>query len=193
MFEPNIESEVWMSLEEHNVTVWKLFSSSRVHFVRFKDLHIFMLVEKKYPLTPATITGMLNKKLQVDQWNEMSYQLLKLLVKQQKNPGISAAYTKVNAAGMKVTTAKRLQLLEEFLLGINNNMVKIMTTPDARTEGQCGFEHTKDVFNNEIIPFNVFDKNLLNEIMEAQTVFDQMEAVVQQYSVDKQCLEIAEK
>ncbi|GJY30994.1 hypothetical protein Tco_0414489 [Tanacetum coccineum] len=87
MFEPDIESEVWRSLEGHNVTVWKLFSSSGVHFVRFKDLHIFMLVEKKYPLTPATITGMLNKKLQVDQWNEMSYQLLKLLVKQQKNAG----------------------------------------------------------------------------------------------------------
>ncbi|GJV56316.1 hypothetical protein Tco_1457321 [Tanacetum coccineum] len=61
---------------------------------------------------------MLNKKLQVDQWNEMSYQLLKLLVKQQKNPGISAAGTKVNAAGMKVTTAERLQLLEEFLLSL---------------------------------------------------------------------------
>ncbi|GKB98605.1 hypothetical protein Tco_0984742, partial [Tanacetum coccineum] len=29
---------------------------------------------------------------------------------------VSAAGTKVNAAGMKVTTAKRLQLLEEFLL-----------------------------------------------------------------------------
>ncbi|GJY19202.1 hypothetical protein Tco_0390693 [Tanacetum coccineum] len=28
----------------------------------------------------------------------------------------SAAATKVNAAGMKVTTAERLQLLEEFLL-----------------------------------------------------------------------------
>ncbi|GJT25192.1 ribonuclease H-like domain, reverse transcriptase, RNA-dependent DNA polymerase [Tanacetum coccineum] len=81
IFEHDIESEVWRSLERHNVTVWKLFSSSGVHFVRFKDLHIFMLVEKKYPLTPATITGMLNKKLQVDQWNEMSYQLLKLLIK----------------------------------------------------------------------------------------------------------------
>ncbi|GJZ10071.1 hypothetical protein Tco_0544830 [Tanacetum coccineum] len=87
MFEPDIESEVWRSLEGHNVIVWKLFYSSRVHFVRFKNLYIFMLVEKKYPLIPSTITGMLNKKLQVDQWNEMSYQLLKLLVKQQKNPG----------------------------------------------------------------------------------------------------------
>ncbi|GJZ47068.1 hypothetical protein Tco_0600900 [Tanacetum coccineum] len=87
MFEPDVESEVWRSLDGYNVIVWKLFDSCGVHFVRFKNLHIFMLVEKKYSLTPAIITGMLNKKLQVDQWNEMSYQLLKLMVKQQKNPG----------------------------------------------------------------------------------------------------------
>ncbi|GJY52108.1 hypothetical protein Tco_0442955 [Tanacetum coccineum] len=66
MFEPDIESEVWRNLQGYKVTVWKLFSSSAVHFVRFKYLHIFMLVEKKYLLTPATITEMLNKKLQAD-------------------------------------------------------------------------------------------------------------------------------
>ncbi|GJX39262.1 hypothetical protein Tco_0252565 [Tanacetum coccineum] len=43
--------------------------------------------KKKYPLTPATITEMLNKKLQADHWNEMCYQLLKLMTKQLKNPG----------------------------------------------------------------------------------------------------------
>ncbi|GKB40600.1 hypothetical protein Tco_0885542 [Tanacetum coccineum] len=73
MFEPDVESEVWRNLQGYNVTVWKLFSSSGVHFVRFQNLHIFMLVEKKYPLTPATITKMLNKKLQTDQLNEMCY------------------------------------------------------------------------------------------------------------------------
>ncbi|GJT33070.1 hypothetical protein Tco_0923489 [Tanacetum coccineum] len=81
MFEPDIESEVWRSLEGHNVTVWKLFDSCGVHFVIFKNLHIFMLVENRYPLTPATITGMLNKKLQADHWNEMCYKLLKLITK----------------------------------------------------------------------------------------------------------------
>ncbi|GJU69957.1 ribosomal protein L7Ae/L30e/S12e/Gadd45 [Tanacetum coccineum] len=39
----------------------------------------------------------------------------------------------------------------------------------------------------------MFDRDLLNEIMELQTVFDQMDAAVQQFSVDKQCLEIAKK
>ncbi|GJY67300.1 retrovirus-related pol polyprotein from transposon TNT 1-94 [Tanacetum coccineum] len=89
----------------------------------------------------------------------------------------------------------------KFHLARFDNVVKIRTTPDARTEGEWGFEHTKAIFNNEIIPFlkslkdifNVFDKDLLNEIMEVQTVFDQMDAAVQQSSVDKQCLEIAKK
>ncbi|GJX54757.1 hypothetical protein Tco_0283126 [Tanacetum coccineum] len=86
MFEPDIESEVWRNLQGYKVTVWKLFSSSGVHFVRFQNLHIFMLVEKKYLLTPATITEMINKKLQADHWNEMCYQLLKLMTIQRKNP-----------------------------------------------------------------------------------------------------------
>ncbi|GJW82690.1 hypothetical protein Tco_0155835 [Tanacetum coccineum] len=43
MFEPDVESEVWRNLQGYNVTVCKLFSSSGVHFVRFQNLHIFML------------------------------------------------------------------------------------------------------------------------------------------------------
>ncbi|GJW85029.1 hypothetical protein Tco_0158174 [Tanacetum coccineum] len=84
MFEPDVESEVWRNLQGHKVTVWKLFDSCGVHFVRFQNLHIYKLVEKTYPLTPATIIDMLNKKLQADHWNEMCYQLLKLMTKQQK-------------------------------------------------------------------------------------------------------------
>nr|GFB79647.1 hypothetical protein [Tanacetum cinerariifolium] len=80
-----------------------------------------------------------------------------------------------------------------------NNVVTIRTTPNARTEGEWGFEHTKAVFNNEIISFlkslkdifNVFDRDLLNEIMEVQTFFDQIDDAFQQSSFDKQCLEIA--
>ncbi|GJT69981.1 retrovirus-related pol polyprotein from transposon TNT 1-94 [Tanacetum coccineum] len=49
-----------------------------------------------------------------------------------------------------------------------DNVVKIRTTPDARTEGEWGS-------------------------WRVPTVFDQMDVVVQQSSVDKQCLEIAKK
>ncbi|GKE53377.1 hypothetical protein Tco_1488533, partial [Tanacetum coccineum] len=89
----------------------------------------------------------------------------------------------------------------KFHLDKFDNAVEIRTTPDAHTEGEWGFEHTKAVFNNEIIPFlkslkdifNVFNRDFLNEIMEVQTAFDQMDAAVQQSSVNKQCLEIAKK
>ncbi|GKB35796.1 retrovirus-related pol polyprotein from transposon TNT 1-94 [Tanacetum coccineum] len=89
----------------------------------------------------------------------------------------------------------------KFHLARFDNVVKIRTTPDARTGGEWGFEHTKAVFNNEFILFlkslkyifNLFDRDLLNEIMEVQTVFNQMDVAVQQFSVDKQCLKIAKK
>ncbi|GJZ88088.1 hypothetical protein Tco_0659870 [Tanacetum coccineum] len=68
-----------------------------------------------------------------------------------------------------------------------DNVVKKRITRDALTKGEWGFEHTKAVFLKEIIPFvktlkdifNVYDKDILNEVTEVQTVFNQMEAAVQ--------------
>ncbi|GJZ62441.1 hypothetical protein Tco_0618578 [Tanacetum coccineum] len=70
---------------------------------------------------------------------------------------------------------------------VHSELPKTRTTPSALTEGEWGFEHTKDVFIYDIIPFlkslkdifNVFDKDLLNEMTKVQTIFDQMEAAVQ--------------
>ncbi|GJW76978.1 hypothetical protein Tco_0138660 [Tanacetum coccineum] len=131
MFEPDVESPVWRTLQNEKVLIWKLFDSCGVHFLRLQSMHIFMLVEKRYPLTPATITGMLNKKLQADHWNEMCYQLLKLMTKQLKNPGsgrivgiksfirlfgITAALIKVSAAQEeRVNTASTKLLLQTEL------------------------------------------------------------------------------
>ncbi|GKA27045.1 hypothetical protein Tco_0713213 [Tanacetum coccineum] len=128
------ESLMWRTLQNEKVLIWKLFNSCGAHFLRLQSMHIFMLVEKIYPLTPAKITGMLNKKLQADHWNEMCYQLFKLITKQLKNPeserivgiksfirlfGITAALIKVsvaqeervNAAGTKLQLLTELQLL----------------------------------------------------------------------------------
>ncbi|GKD60411.1 hypothetical protein Tco_1297920, partial [Tanacetum coccineum] len=59
---------------------------------------------------------------------------------------------------------------------------------EAPSELPKGFEHTKECFVTEIIPFlkdifNAFDKTILDEITEVQTVFNQMEATVDQYIV----------
>ncbi|GJY20594.1 hypothetical protein Tco_0393160 [Tanacetum coccineum] len=115
-----------------------------------------------------------------------------------------------NASPVKIKAPKELHTVSlvnenlkklKFHLARFDNVVKIRTTPYVHTKGEWGFEHTKAVFNNEIIPFLkslkdifiVFDRDLLNEIMEVQTFFDQIDAAVQQSLVDKQCLEISKK
>ncbi|GKA62144.1 hypothetical protein Tco_0761663 [Tanacetum coccineum] len=105
--------------------------------------------------------------------------------------------------GKHFTPQQELSAEQAFWFRMSNPTIESSEKPPVKMEvpSEWGFEHTKAVFNNEIIPFlkslkdifNVFDKDLLNEIMEVQTVFDQMDVVVQQSSVDKQCLEIAKK
>ncbi|GJX73955.1 hypothetical protein Tco_0312550 [Tanacetum coccineum] len=85
MFEPHVEDTVWRNQQDYRVLEWKLYDSCGVHFLRMQHMQIYMLAEKKYHLTPATITDMLNKKLQ-----------------------FTAAFIDVNAAQSK------LVLLEEF-------------------------------------------------------------------------------
>ncbi|GJR70979.1 ribonuclease H-like domain-containing protein [Tanacetum coccineum] len=65
MFEPHVEDTVWRNQQDYRVLEWKLYDSRGVHFLRMQHMQIYMLVEKKYYLTPATITDILNKKLQL--------------------------------------------------------------------------------------------------------------------------------
>ncbi|GJZ31740.1 hypothetical protein Tco_0576787, partial [Tanacetum coccineum] len=77
MFDPHIEDQVWRNQQDYRVLDWKIYDSCGVHSLRMQHMHIHMLVEKRYPLTPATITDMLNKKLQCDHFSEMVINFLK--------------------------------------------------------------------------------------------------------------------
>ncbi|GKF62171.1 hypothetical protein Tco_0182225 [Tanacetum coccineum] len=85
MFNPHVEDQVWKNQSDYRVLDWKLYDLCGVHSLRKQNVHIHKLVEKRYPLTAPTIIDMLNRKLQADHWNEICYQLLKLLTKQLKN------------------------------------------------------------------------------------------------------------
>ncbi|GJT59517.1 hypothetical protein Tco_1003050 [Tanacetum coccineum] len=116
----------------------------------------------------------------------IDYEKLNSLIKDFETLDVPSELPKVSLVNASLKKLK-------FHLTQFDFVVKQRTTPSALEEGEWGFEHTKSVFNNEIIPFlkylkdifNVFDKDLLNEITEVQTVFDQMEASVQQFSIDK--------
>ncbi|GJS12503.1 retrovirus-related pol polyprotein from transposon TNT 1-94 [Tanacetum coccineum] len=73
-----------------------------------------------------------------------------------------------------------------------DKVVKVRNTPDEVTEGSWGFEHTKKVLIDEVIPFinslratfKDFDNGLHNELNEVKTMFNQMEADVEQYMMN---------
>ncbi|GJV20407.1 hypothetical protein Tco_1369427 [Tanacetum coccineum] len=75
MFEPHIEDVVWKNQQVYKVLSWKLYDSCGVHFLRMQHVQIYMLVEKKYPLMPSTLTMML-EKIMIDYESEMAYRLL---------------------------------------------------------------------------------------------------------------------
>ncbi|GJX29131.1 hypothetical protein Tco_0237210 [Tanacetum coccineum] len=75
---------VWRNQQGYKVLDWKLYDSYGVHSLRMQHMQIYMLVEKKYPLAPLTLSMMLEKKLNIDYESEMAYQLLKLIIKQLK-------------------------------------------------------------------------------------------------------------
>nr|GEV13921.1 retrovirus-related Pol polyprotein from transposon TNT 1-94 [Tanacetum cinerariifolium] len=72
---------------------------------------------------------------------------------------------------------------------------KEMAFLSAVASSAWGFEHTKACFITEMIPFlkdtfNTLDKTLLDEVTEVQSVFNQMETIVNQCSIDKNAFEI---
>nr|GEV64501.1 retrovirus-related Pol polyprotein from transposon TNT 1-94 [Tanacetum cinerariifolium] len=81
----------------------------------------------------------------------------------------------------------------KFHLASFDMVVKERTTATTITEGTWGFEHTKDCFRDEIIPFvkalkelfNLFDQFLIDELTEVQNIFNQMEQAFEQHYVEK--------
>ncbi|GJU36916.1 hypothetical protein Tco_1185270 [Tanacetum coccineum] len=79
LFEPDENDTLWkIQRYMHDPLTWKLYDTCGVHHVSTERGHdIFMLVEKDYPLTRALMTLMLCNKLRVDEYSEMTNELLR--------------------------------------------------------------------------------------------------------------------
>ncbi|GJV69198.1 ribonuclease H-like domain-containing protein [Tanacetum coccineum] len=65
-------------VEDLNLVLWNDLKNMFEPHIEDPSMHIYILVEKKYPLTPPTLSQMLEKKLQIDYQSEMAYQLFKV-------------------------------------------------------------------------------------------------------------------
>ncbi|GJW01910.1 retrovirus-related pol polyprotein from transposon TNT 1-94 [Tanacetum coccineum] len=123
---------------------------------------------------------------------------------------ISAAQSDAPQGGCYIEVPKELpkvSLLNKSFQKLKNHLanfdkvVKVRITPTIITEDGWGFEHTKKVFLKEVIPFinslresfKDFDNGLHNELNEVKMIFNQMEAAVEQCSVDKKCFDTQKK
>ncbi|GKE70277.1 hypothetical protein Tco_1528349 [Tanacetum coccineum] len=88
LFEPDNDDIIWkLQRYMHDPLVWRLYDTCGVHHVSSVRGHdIFMLVEKKYPLTRATLGLMMVARLLVKADSEMSRELLRKICYQANRP-----------------------------------------------------------------------------------------------------------
>ncbi|GJU18090.1 hypothetical protein Tco_1146056 [Tanacetum coccineum] len=130
MFDPHVEDQVSKNQSDYRVLDWKLYDSCGVHSLRKQNVHIHMLVEKRYHLTAPTITYMLNRKPQADHWNEINGNtpLITIVVKGVET--IIAHITTEEKAQRRLELKARITLL----MGIpNEHQLKFTSIKDAKS------------------------------------------------------------
>ncbi|GJV93886.1 hypothetical protein Tco_1541699 [Tanacetum coccineum] len=155
MFEPHVEDAVWRNQQGYKVLEWKLYDSCGVHSLMMQYVHIYMLVEKKYPFALLTLSMMLEKKLKIDYESEIAYQLLKFIIKQLKKikslldaVRITAAQVYVNIALMKrriiVVTRHKIMKMYDYdhleQIEVRRDDQKLYTFKEVQEEEIDAFE-----------------------------------------------------
>ncbi|GKC19067.1 hypothetical protein Tco_1021217, partial [Tanacetum coccineum] len=83
MFEEPLSTDpIWSLLGQQRIISWRYYDTCRVHYLNLESMDIYMLVERKYPLSAEVYNAMLDKKLQGGKPDEDCYKMLKMMEKQ---------------------------------------------------------------------------------------------------------------
>ncbi|GJT05781.1 hypothetical protein Tco_0840243 [Tanacetum coccineum] len=83
MFEEPLSTDpIWSLLGEQRIISWRYYDTCRVHCLNLESMDIYMLIERKYPLSAEVCKAMLDKKLQGGKPDEDCYKMLKMMEKQ---------------------------------------------------------------------------------------------------------------
>ncbi|GJZ38450.1 hypothetical protein Tco_0585013 [Tanacetum coccineum] len=83
MFEEPLSTDsIWSLPGQQRLICWRYYDACRVHCLNLESVDIYMLIERKYPLSAEVCKAMLDKKLQGGKPNEDCYKLLKMMEKQ---------------------------------------------------------------------------------------------------------------
>ncbi|GJW98764.1 hypothetical protein Tco_0180572 [Tanacetum coccineum] len=83
MFEEPLSTDpLWSVLGQQRIISWRYYDAFRVHCLNLESMDIYMLIERKYPLSAKVCKAMLDMKLQGGKPDEDCYKLLKMMEKQ---------------------------------------------------------------------------------------------------------------
>nr|GEX73225.1 hypothetical protein [Tanacetum cinerariifolium] len=87
--EPNGQDAIWRNQKSvHGLALvkrWKLLTSCGVHVITLSTVQLFLLVERRHPLSRFTLEQLINvARLQVEEESEMSLELLRFTRQQLK-------------------------------------------------------------------------------------------------------------
>ncbi|GJY99426.1 hypothetical protein Tco_0516856 [Tanacetum coccineum] len=83
MFEPPLSTDlIWSLLGQQRIISWRYYDTCRVHCLNLESMDIYVLIERKYPLSAEVCKAMLDKKLQGGKPYENCYKMLKMMEKQ---------------------------------------------------------------------------------------------------------------
>ncbi|GKF11692.1 hypothetical protein Tco_0049618, partial [Tanacetum coccineum] len=83
MFDPPLSDDaIWSLPLQQKILNWRYYSSCAVHCLTLDASRIYMLADRKYPLSKDVCQVMLQKKLLDGVMDEVCYQLLKMIEKQ---------------------------------------------------------------------------------------------------------------
>ncbi|GJS64249.1 hypothetical protein Tco_0678813 [Tanacetum coccineum] len=83
MFEEPLSTySIWSLPGQQRIICWRYYDACRVHCLNLEFVDVYMLIERKYPLSGEVCKAMLDKKLQGGKPDEDCYKLLKMMEKQ---------------------------------------------------------------------------------------------------------------
>ncbi|GJU98818.1 hypothetical protein Tco_1328089 [Tanacetum coccineum] len=83
MFEEPLSTDsIWSLPGQQRIICWRYYDACRVHCLNLEFVDVYMLIERKYPLSGEVCKAMLDKKLQGGKPDEDCYKLLKMMEKQ---------------------------------------------------------------------------------------------------------------
>ncbi|GJV13956.1 ribonuclease H-like domain-containing protein [Tanacetum coccineum] len=83
MFEEPLSTDsIWSEIGQQKIISWRYYDTCRVHCLNLESMDVYMLSERKYPLSAEVCKTMLKMKLLDGKMNEDCYRLLKMMEKQ---------------------------------------------------------------------------------------------------------------